>query len=1613
MTTPTNFMDLAKAGFLSPTGQCKPFDSAADGYCRAEGVGLIFLKGLTKAERDGDLILGVIPGIASNQGSQPLAITIPYSPAQIALYQQILSQAGIRADEVTYVEAHGTGTQAGDPLEIESIRDVYGNRNRKTLHIGSVKGNIGHTETAAGVAGVIKALLMINRGSLPPCANHHRLNPKIPALEPDGMAINTTLMPWKPNFRAICVNSYGAAGSNSALLVCQGPQVTLKSCTKGTENFTYPIIISARSKDSLQRYIGLLEDRLRNSASEVLVGELALSLSRRQTDHRFRLITTLAKSEELAKLRQLAQNDTQETPQGVHRVVLAFSGQSKRAVGIDKAFYNACYLFRTHLDHCHKTIVGLGISEGLYPAIFSNEPFSNIKVLQCSLFAMQYAYAQTWISSGLMVDAVVGHSFGELTAMAVSGILSLEDALKLVAARADLMLTKWGSEPGTMLAVHDTAEVVSSVIRSLPNGHANLEIACYNAQTSQVVVGAEKHIQQMEELLRSEQRFKSIKFQRVEVTHGFHSRFTDPLLKELEEVAKSLTFLPPKILLESCTAEKMITIQPERIAQHTRTPVYLQQAVQRLETRLGSCLWLEAGIDTPIISMVRKVVQKAETHSFQAVRSAKSPEDPMFPIAECVADLWRQGIQVKYPSFVSPQENGLRPMWLPPYQFERMRHWLPYVDRAIEATNGRPAATVQERRDNTRLKLVTSRGDTGVFNIHNQSPRFASLVAGHSVLGFPLCPTALYLECVAMAAREIVPDKFKIESLCFEKLSIIKPLGLDLARHVFLTLAQDTVSGPQSYKVHSNLVGSPTEKAALHVQGQVSFPSPQQLLSWWPRDHYQRQMDQRLKAFSARLDTETLKQGLVYKLFSRVVNYNDLLKGISTISLSMSDSNLEALAEIAIPEDPNKEDSTAMHICDTLALDTFLQVAGLLINCSELHCSMDESFIITGIDSIFIPTDCDFANRPLWTVYTTITPLEGCKATADIYVLINGTKLVATMIGVRFTKLPMEQIREILETAHDSRCDVPISFEDNDPIEGLSAEVAKHTTASKEDAGESREPREQTHVSEPATLAKEGESRASSTGTQLRELLISMVAESVGIEKSTVDVHASFEDLGLDSLSLMDLASELEEKAGLAFSDGIASDGSISSLLGLSRITSFESVPAPSSAPLRDTQTSLGPPVGVQTAALGDTTEALLQCVKLFDTFAKQRDFYRYYVEVAPEQDQLMLAYIAEAFKTLGGDLWQITHGQVVPPIQCTRKHERLMPRLWAILEKLGIIALGDNGVKVRTSQPISTMPAKELLRKITVDFPAYKCENELMSLTGSRLADCLIGKADSTTLLFGQRGPDLLNDYYCNSPQLAVSTDLLVDFMKRVFQHTGPGTVRILEIGGGFGGTTTSLASVLDSVDRDFVYTFSDVGPRLVNNVKKKFSRYTWMDFQVFDVNKDPPASLRGNFDIVIGTNVVHATSDIVLSCKRIKSLLREGGFMLLSEVTQIVNWYDVVFGLLDGWWGFTDGREYPLQDAETWMEKVKEAGFVTAAYSEGSSPEATTQNLILGSTKTATAKAKQSEHSLETVTYKTVDDLDIMADIYFPKVSALRPMPIGKVRGSNVADLLANVVF
>lgn len=1718
MSTPTNFIDLGKAGFLSPTGQCKPFDATADGYCRSEGAGLIVLKRLSQARAEGDNILAVIAGAQTNQGGLSSALTIPSSPSQISLYQDILRQAGLNPHQVSYVEAHGTGTQAGDPLEIASIREVFGGSERSNpLDVGSIKANIGHCETAAGVAGVIKAILILNKGRLPPLANFKSLNPKIPSLEPDQMRISPRSQQWDAQFRAICVNSYGAAGSNAAALLCQGPQDAEKPMLNPPKALTFPIQISAASKSGVLMYANALERYLRKLELRCDTGSVALSLDRRLKG-RYAWTSTHATTDSLAEALKSSIDKVTEVPQIAKKVVLAFSGQTRQNVGLDRRVYESCYLFRSHFDQCNLELTRLGFSS-LLPSVFDKELVSDTVLLQCGMFAVQYACAKSWIDSGLKVDAIVGHSFGELTALAVGGVLTLESALKVIAARATLMKTKWSKERGVMLVINGSADVVQDLISS--SSASDLEIACYNAYASQVVVGSDASISQLEISLRNDTKAGRLTFQRLSVSHGFHSQFTEPILKYLDEVAESVEFHEPEIHLESCTSRPLDGIRPCRIAQHTREPVFFYEAIQRIEKRLGSSLWLEAGFDSPIIPMIRKCIATPENHVFQTVGSG-SGEDFLLSLSKATTTMWQEGVSVSHWSFQSPRNNNLKYIWLPPYQFEKTKHWLPYVDRAAEALQSGAGAAVTEpekKQDQPPPRLVTMQNDKGKFSIHTTCRTYVNLVSGHSVLRHPLCPASMYMECAAMGAQ-ILTGSIKDKALWFEGISIEAPLGVDSDREVSISLTE--INGkPQnwSFVVNSTMKTDPKSKVAMHGKGKFGFMDAHDVSVGPQTQHYQEFILDRIQRLSADQDTDTLRKQRAYGLFSRIVNYGEVLKGIASITIS----KFEAIADIEIPPQSSQaNESTVTGICDTVILDNFIQVAGLLINSGEM-CTEDDAYLAIGVESIFISAGCGFTSCKSYTVYTKFTPLDDGRATADVFVLSKSGTLITTISAVKFAKLPLKKLQKLLESVNQSSSQgaatavklpkpgavAPIpraSIEASESGPRSSEESSGTPATSVEDDNSNIEGRLRELLASFADLAEgpipndanigdlgvdslgaselvdslqstfgievdmqdvtdmnfgelcshlgvrkgratlpeemkastnESTSQSKSTEDQTRksQQLISLIAEHSGTESGSIDYEASLESLGVDSLSLVELKSEIEDLLRVELDDDFSTDAIVSSLLGMIGPTSHSvdlptvkiidkepprpSSPLPRAEPALAEQLptdELGPPATSSphddAPVFDDPMSALAVSGESFDAFANKRGFCGYWGKVAPNQDELMLAYIAEAFRTLGVDLWKIPSGAVVPNVQYLPRHSKVMHRLWAILERLEIITR-NGSVAVRTGKHISTTPSSTLLDKILASYPEYAGENNLMAVTGSKLADCLTGKADAVRVLFGNQGSqDLLNDYYNYSPQLSVATDMLVDIMQRILAGGSQGVIRILETGGGFGGTTTRFAQLLDGLGRRTQYTFTDVSPNLVKAASKKLSRYSsWMDFQTLDLEKGPAAALQGKYDIVLGTNVVHATSDITKSCKGIRSLLRAGGFVILSEVTRIVDWYDLVFGLLEGWWLATDDRDYPLQPPDAWLGYLKEAGFSSCSYSGGSNEESNTQRLIIGSTvqdqrpaidgMAPTKPAKT--YDMDTHTYKVVDDLEIQADVYYPKEGPpSKAMPIGESDGS-----------
>jgi len=1732
MTGINNFLDLAKAGFLSPTGQCKPFDQAADGYCRSEGGGLVVLKLLSQALADGDQVLGVIPGIATNQGGLSSSITIPHSAAQKKLYQTVLRQAGMKPDQVSYVEAHGTGTQAGDPLEIASIREVFGGQDRTDLlNVGSLKGNIGHTETAAGVAGLLKILAMINNASIPPQASHKSLNPKIPALGVDKMSIASKVTRWEAQLLAACVNSYGAAGSNCAMICCEGPwQKTevSKQITTAEAESTYPIIISAASQESLYANAESLGRYLQKTTPKPNLGDVAFTLSKRRKLHRQVFVTSAS---DINILAQSLQNEAQiyfEVPQTPKRVVLAFGGQTKKTVNMDRSLYESQPRLRKYIDDCDKIVTNLGFSP-LLPSIFQSEPLIDVVTLQCGTFAMQYACAKCWIHAGLQVEAMIGHSFGELTAMVVSGVLSLRDGLKLIASRASLMATKWGPERGTMLMIHSSREIVQGVIASINAGLAEpeIEIACYNAPSSQVVVGSSLAIDRTESLLNRNPRFSGTRSQRLDVTHGFHSKFTNGILDDLDKVSVSLTYSKPEIPLETCTAEPIYEISATRPSQHARGPVYFSDAVRRITQRLGPCIWLEAGMDSPIIPMVKRALATPDDHSFQAIKMSDS-RAPMNLISNVTTNLWREGIPVSYWSFVPPRRYAFKQIWLPPYQFQPTGHWLKNIDRVIEAQKNAVVekTTIVEKPQEPKapLRLVkvgkgASKNDRSIeFDICLGTRRFTKIVSGHAVRQRPLCPASMYMECAAMGVQ-LLQEHMEAGTLRFLDLSFQAALGVDLAREASLTLEKSNDSQAWSFVIKSSSKADSKSRSSTHAKGKIVLTAQPDFRT------YERLIAYRMSELESKPNTEKLMSNRAYGLFSQVVHYADFLQGISHITLDKA----EAIANIDLREEAQfgLEESTVTQYCDTVAIDTFIQVVGLLINSSTLVTSEDV-FVATGVDHVSMTSVCDFHNRKSWTVYTKYTSTGEGQAAGDIFVMTREGALAMIITGAHFTKLLISKLERFLDSANakpsqgtamgnkslpqvlfkssettytatsvkgtetlpgmdnSSRAtsvessglatpeavdggaerslrNIIVAYTGLSPaeiahdanigdlgVDSLAAvELAEELQAQfgKEVAAEdllissygalsellvpfsstkkatlptSNSSGPQAAIPTPPSSSSSSNVNVSPPNTKGHQVALKLLSDTSGAPIASINGKATLQELGIDSLSAVELKGDLEDAFEIEVEDDrFTLDSTVKEILNFLGVggafQEASSSPAAATKPInqagRDESSGSeksilakkGQGKGVE---LASPMEALVQCEASFDQAAAKSGFMNYWTEVAPKQDEILLAYICEAFQALGSDIGQITQGQQVPSIPYQPKHKKVMNRLLEILEKHDLLTRQGSDL-IRGSRQTPSAPSQELHEQFLAHFPQYAGEARLMALTGPKLADCLAGKTDPITLMFrGAAAQKVMEDYYCASPMLSTLTEQLVTFLRTVVTSSSTTSsdtpIRILEVGAGFGGTTTRLAEVLQASGVPVSYKFTDISPSLVKGAKAKFAKYPWMEFQALNLESEMPASLKDTYDIIIGTNCVHATTNKTKTISRLKSILNAQGFMVLSEVTQLLDWYDIVFGLLDGWWLANDGSTYPLQPPESWVRSFEQAGFSRISYSQGPGPESNTQRLLVASNNqkvTAPLHDEGKQPCVQTVVYKDVDDIQIEADIYLPTQASTKAMPVGTI--------------
>ncbi|MBU6352385.1 MAG: type I polyketide synthase, partial [Chloroflexi bacterium] len=428
---------FANSNMLSEDGRCKTFDAAADGYVRGEGVALLVLKRLADAEREGDRILAVIRGSAINQDGPSGGLTVPNGPSQERVIRRALAEAGVQPSEVGYIEAHGTGTPLGDPIEVGALGKVFAERT-DPLYIGSVKTNIGHLEFAAGVAGVVKLVMALQQGLIPPHLHLQQPNPHIDwASLP--VRVPTAATPWAPNAarRIGGVSSFGFSGTNAHVVVEEAPAP--EAAIRAAERPLHLLTLSARDDAALAAYARSYSDFL-ETHPELDLGDLTYTshVGRSHFSHRLSVVADTAES----LRRQLEQAEAGKVQQGVAgltapQVAFLFTGQGAQYSGMGQELYATQPVFRESIDRCAALLDGqleapllelLGYTEEA-----AEQHIDRTENTQPALFVLEYALAQLWRSWGIEPEILLGHSVGELAAACVAGVFSLEDGLTLVA----------------------------------------------------------------------------------------------------------------------------------------------------------------------------------------------------------------------------------------------------------------------------------------------------------------------------------------------------------------------------------------------------------------------------------------------------------------------------------------------------------------------------------------------------------------------------------------------------------------------------------------------------------------------------------------------------------------------------------------------------------------------------------------------------------------------------------------------------------------------------------------------------------------------------------------------------------------------------------------------------------------------------------------------------------------------------------------------------------------------------------------------------------------------------------------------------------------------------
>ena len=1415
----------ANAGMLSPDGQCKTFDASANGYVRGEGCGILVLKRLADAEADGDRIWGVIRGTALNQDGASPGLTVPNGAAQERVILAALERAKVRASDIDYLEAHGTGTEVGDPIEIGATAAVYGSERDagRPLLIGSVKTNIGHLESAAGVAGLIKTVLSMNRGIIPKHLHFQRPNPEMdwerlplqvtsePTPWPDGTdrrpLAGVSGFGWSGTNAHIVLEGYALpgdaapdqdgdrwlTGAPKPIAVSLPVPATVSQPKDGfVPRATRLLPISGKSgtalRDAARRYLEWLDENdavlaAGGKASDALLSDMAWSAGIGRSHFDCRAGVVFGDAGSLREgLQAIAGTEGQAESRSASTVAFVYTGQASQWPGMGAALYDSEPVVRAVLDRCDKVLEeerGASLLDVMFGRPGAAGDLDDPQWKQPAIYALECALTALWSSLGVRPDVVLGHSLGEIAAAHAAGVFDLDNGLRLAAVRGALV----GALPGegAMAAVFAPPARVTDALdehnAAVPG--IGLCIAADNG-AHQVISGPAEEISAILDRLEA----AGIRVARLRRSPAYHSAMIEPALDDLEAAFSRLDFAPPSLPFISNLTGKTIgsgeALDAAYWCRQMRAPVAFRDCVETL-SGLGVDAVVEIGphaVLGPMVSMAWPGAGGAvEPAVVSSLRRPSTGEEPPAPgsgggFVEAVAGVYEAGLPLHYDGLFAGEVR--RRIALPGYPFQRERYWVETPKRRRQAS-GHPL--LGNRHESASGETAF---DTEVF------PTDPAWLADHRVFGRLIAPGALYGAMAASACRvegdnAVVVEDFRMQSaLVFADESTDDNAGEAGRRmQVLLDAGRDVPS--RRLRVLSK--GDDEEEWTLHAEGQVSGGVAVSSLAVRPFD-----------AEGLKAELSVVDLPAYYRAKSAVGI--DLGPAFRTLT-GLWARDGEALGEVVLPVGQERG-PLDVH---PLVLDGCFQIMGAARNPDG-----------TGDGTTYLP----FAWERLW-IGQELPDRLFCHVT------------------MRERPRDREADSEIVGTPEVHAADMRLYSGSGELLGEIAGFTVKRATRG------------------------------------------ALLAAAEGVEDLLYEV---------------------------VWRDCALPPG----------MPSADFLPNPSTAAARSHPFSR----------------------YLADEGVEVRDE----VDLQGEMERAAWCYALLALETLG---WERKAGAIVAieelseRLEVLPEHKHLLRRLLEILARSGVLQKKDDGfaVSVGADDPLPDdfpRDSGEFLTEVTERFPHAANEIGLFRRCAGALPDVLSGREDPLSLLFGDVGPSA-SDLYRLAPVWRAANRMIGEVVRTLVEELPDGRhLRVLEVGAGIGSATECILPVLPAGRFDLMYT--DISAGFFADAESRFSADgVSIDYRMLDIEKNPVDQGFDShaYDMVIASNVLHATRHLDETLAHCRMLLAPSGLLVALENQRGRGWMDLIFGQLDGWWRFADRYRpnHALAGPEVWREALADAGF------------------------------------------------------------------------------------